>query len=86
MAEGHGVFVDGLSFWSGVFPSEFGWERVAIPFSSARKGRNRVIYILARVFEIGLLSGCVDFLSGIEIGGDHEAIASWLRGHDRGAC
>ena len=77
MAEGHGVFVDGLSFWSGVFPSEFGWERVAVPFSSARKGRNRVIYILASVFEIGLLGWSVDFLSGVKVGRDREITINW---------
>ena len=77
MAEGHGVFVDGLSFWSGVFPSEFGWERVAVPFSSARKGRNRVIYILASVFEIGLLGCGVDFLSGVKVGRDREITINW---------
>lgn len=86
LTKGHGVSMDGLSFWGGVFPSKLGWERIAVPFSSAWKRGNRVVNVFARVLEIGLLSGCVDFLSGIEIGGDHEAIASWLRGHDRGAC
>ena len=85
LTKGHGVFMNGLSFWGGVFPSKLGWERIAVPFSSTWKRGNRVVNVFARVFEIGLLSGCVDFLSGIEIGGDHEAIASWLRGHDRGA-
>ena len=85
LTKGHGVFMNGLSFWGGVFPSKLGWERIAVPFSSAWKRGNRVVHIVASVFEIGLLSGCVDFLSGIEIGGDHEAVASWLRGHDRGA-
>lgn len=85
LTKGHGVSMNGLSFWGGIFPSKLGWERVAIPFSSAWKRGNRVVNVFASVFEIGLLSGCVDFLSGIEIGGDHEAVASWLRGHDRGA-
>ena len=86
LTKGHGVSMDGFSFWGGVFPSKFGWERIAVPFSSAWKRGNRVVNVFARVFEIGLLSGCVDFLSGIEIGGNHEAVASWLRGHNRGAC
>ena len=86
LTKGHGVFMNGLSFWGGIFPSKLGWERIAVPCSSAWKGVFWVASIVASIFEIGLLSGCVDFLSGIEIGGDHEAVASWLRGHDRGAC
>ena len=86
LTKGHGVFMNGLSFWGGVFPSKLGWERIAVPFSSGWERRNRVVHIVASVFEIGLLGWSVDFLSGIEIGGDHEAVASWLRGHDRGAC
>lgn len=85
LTKGHGVFMNGLSLWGGVFPSKLGWERIAIPLSSAWKIGDWEAGVIASVFEIGLLSGCVDFLSSIEIGGDHEAVASWLRGHDRGA-
>lgn len=85
LTKGHGVFMNGLSFWGGVFPSKLDWERIAVPFSSAWKIGDWEAGVIASVFEIGLLSGCVDFLSGTEIGGDHEAVASWLRGHDRGA-
>ena len=65
LTKGHGVFMNGLSFWGGVFPSKLGWERIAVPFSSAWKRGNRVVNVFARVFEIALLSSCVDFLSGI---------------------
>ena len=64
LTKGHGVFMNGLSFWGGIFPSKLSWERIAIPFSSGWERRNWVVHIVARVFEIGLLSGCVDFLSG----------------------
>ena len=85
LTKGHGVFMNGLSLWGSVFPSKLGWERVAVPFSSGWERRNWVVHIVASVFEIGLLGWSVDFLSGIEISGDHEAVAGWLRGHDRGA-
>ena len=64
LTKGHGVSMDGLSFWGGVFPSKLGWERIAVPFSSAWKIGDREAGVIASVFEIGLLSGCVDFLSG----------------------
>ena len=64
LTKGHGVFMNGLSFWGGVFPCKLGWERIAVPFSSAWKRGNWVVHIVASVFEIGLLSSCVDFLSG----------------------
>ena len=64
LTKGHGVSMDGLSFWGGVFPSKLGWERIAIPFSSGWERRNWVVHIVASVFEIGLLGWSVDFLSG----------------------
>ena len=76
LTKGHGVFMNGLSFWGGVFPSKFGWERVAVPFSSAWKRGNRVVHIVASVFKIGFLRGSVDLFRLGEICGDGEAICS----------
>ena len=77
LTKGHGESLKGLSGWDSVFPSEFHWERVAIPFSSAWKGRNWVIHILASVLKIGFLRGSVDLFRLGEICGDGEAICSW---------
>ena len=78
LTKGNRVFVKGLSRRNFEIPSELDWERVAVPFLSAWKGRNWVIHILASVLEIGFLSWGVDFLDGAEIGRDHESVSGRL--------
>lgn len=78
LTKGNRVFVKSLSRWNFEIPSELDWERVAIPFCSAWKGRNWVIHILASVLKIGFLSWGVDFLDGTEIGRDHESVSGRL--------
>ena len=79
LTKGHGESLKGLSGWDGVFPSEFHWERIAVPFSSAWKGRNWIACVVACVFKIGLLRGSVDLFRLSEIGCDGETICSWGR-------
>ena len=78
LTKGHGVSMDGLSFWSGEIPSELSWERVTIPFSSAWERRNRVVHIVPSVLKIGFLSGSVDFLNGVKVGCDRESVSGFL--------
>ena len=82
LTKGNRVFVKGFSRRNFEIPINLHWKRVAIPFSSAWKGRNWVIHILASVLKIGFLSWGVDLLNGAEIGRDHESVSGRLRGND----
>ena len=86
LTKGHGVSMDGLSFWSGEIPSEFDWERVAIPFSSAWEGRNWVIHTLASVLKISLLGWSVNFLNGVKVRCDRESISGFLGSWSSASC
>ena len=79
LTKGHGISMDGLSFWGSEIPRELGWERIAVPLLSAWKLGYWIVHILASVLKIGFLSGSMDFLSSIEIGRDCKSVSGVLR-------
>lgn len=74
LAKGHRESLEGLSRRSLIIPGEFDWERVAVPFSSARKLVHWVASVAASVFKVGFLGFGVDLFRFGEIGGDGEAV------------